>query len=210
MIRVLVADDHTVVRRGVLQILAEAPDMIVAEEASTGHDALRSAQKNDYDVILLDISMPDINGLEVLKQLRVFKPEQKVLILSMYPESQYAVRALKAGASGYLTKESAPDELVAAVRKVSRGDRYITLSLAEELAAQLGGEERETLSEDLSDREYQVMRLLALGKTVTEVAEELSLSTKTISTYRVRVLQKLGLRNTAEIIRYAVERGLVG
>ena len=209
MIRVLVADDHTVVRRGVLQILAEAPDMIVAEEASTGHDALRSAQKNDYDVILLDISMPDINGLEVLKQLRVFKPEQKVLILSMYPESQYAVRALKAGASGYLTKESAPDELVAAVRKVSRGDRYITLSLAEELAAQLGGEERETLSEDLSDREYQVMRLLALGKTVTEVAEELSLSTKTISTYRVRVLQKLGLRNTAEIIRYAVERGLV-
>ena len=209
MIRVLVADDHTVVRRGVLQILAEAPDMIVAEEASTGRDALRSAQQNDYDVILLDISMPDINGLEVLKQLRVFKPEQRVLILSMYPESQYAVRALKAGASGYLTKESAPDELVAAVRKVSRGDRYITLSLAEELAAQLGGEDRETLSEGLSDREYQVMRLLALGKTVTEVAEELSLSTKTISTYRVRVLQKLGLRNTAEIIRYAVERGLV-
>jgi len=193
----------------VLQILAEAPDMIVADEASTGREALRSAQQNDYDVVLLDISMPDVNGLEVLKQLRIFKPEQKVLILSMYPESQYAVRALKAGAAGYLTKESAPDELVAAVRKVSLGERYITLSLAEELAAQFGGEEKEAPPEDLSDREYQVMRLLALGKTVTEVAEELSLSTKTISTYRVRILQKLGLRNTAEIIRYAVERGLV-
>ena len=209
MIRILVADDHAVVRRGVLQILEEAYDMVVTGEASTGREVLQLVQENDYDVILLDIAMPESSGLEILKQLRTFKPELQVLILSMYPEKQYAVRALKAGATGYLTKESAPDELIAAIRKVSLGEKYISLSMAEELATQLGDRTEKAPHEALSDREYQVMRLLATGKTVTEVAAELSLSVKTVSTYRIRVLEKLGLENTAGIIRYALQRGVV-
>lgn len=209
MIRVLVADDHAVVRRGVLQILDEAPDMIAAGEASSGRQVLREVQEHDYDVLVLDIAMPDGSGLEVLEQLRTLKSKLRVLILSVYPERQYAVRALKAGAAGYLTKESAPDELVTAIRKVAQGGKYITRSLAEKLAAELVGETEKPPSEALSDREYQVMRLLAGGKTITEIAAELSLSVKTISTYRARVLDKLNLRNTAEIIRYAFEHGLV-
>lgn len=209
MIRILVADDHAVVRRGVLQILEEAYDMVVTGEASTGREVLQLVQENDYDVILLDIAMPESSGLETLKQLRTLTPELQVLILSMYPEKQYAVRALKAGATGYLTKESAPDELIAAIRKVSLGEKYISLSMAEELATQLGDRTEKAPHEALSDREYQVMRLLATGKTVTEVAAELSLSVKTVSTYRIRVLEKLGLENTAGIIRYALQRGVV-
>jgi DNA-binding NarL/FixJ family response regulator len=208
MIKVLVADDHAIVRRGVRQVLSDAHDMVVAGEASTGHEVLQSVQQNDYDIAVLDIAMPGSRGLELLKQLRTLKPKLPILMLSMYPEQQYAVRALKAGASGYLTKESAPDELIAAIRKVARGQRYITLSMAEALAFQLGGEAEEAPHDRLSDREYQVMRLLASGKTVTDIAEELSLSVKTISTYRTRLLEKLGLNNTAEIVRYALERGL--
>jgi DNA-binding NarL/FixJ family response regulator len=206
---VLVADDHAVVRRGVVQILDEAPDLVVAGEASTGREVLHKVQEEDYDVLLLDIAMPEGSGLEVLHQLRTLKPELCILILSMYPERQYAMRALKAGASGYLTKESAPDELVSAVRRVAHGGRYITQSLAEELAAGLVGEMTEAPAQSLSDREYQVMRLLAIGKTVSEIADELALSAKTVSTYRARILDKLNLRNTAEIIRYAFEHGLV-
>jgi two-component system invasion response regulator UvrY len=209
MIRVLVADDHAVVRCGVVQTLDEARDMVAAGEASTGRQVLHKVQEDDYDVLLLDISMPDGSGLEVLHELRTLRPELRILILSMYPERQYAVRALKAGAAGYLTKESAPDELVVAVRRVAKGGRYITQSLAEELAAGLVGEMAEVPAESLSDREYQVMRLLATGKTISEIAEELALSAKTVSTYRARILDKLNLRNTAEIIRYAFEQGLV-
>ena len=209
MIRVLVADDHAVVRRGLLQILEEAPDMIAAGEASTGREVLQAVQKHDYDVIVLDIAMPEGSGLEVLQQLQGLKPDLSVLILSMYPEKQYAVRALKAGAAGYLTKESAPDELIAAIRKVAQGGKYVTRSLAEKLAATLGGELEKEPHETLSDREYQVIRLLAAGKTVTGIATELSLSVKTVSTYRARILDKLNLENTAEIIRYAFEHGLV-
>ncbi len=204
MIRVLVADDHAVVRRGVLQILADAPDIVVAGEASTGREVLQAVWKNNFDVLVLDIGMPDGGGLEVLKQLRTLKLDLQVLILSMYPEKQYAVRALKAGAAGYLTKESAPDELVTAIRKVAQGGKYVTRSLAEKLAAEVGREVEKEPHETLSDREYQVMRLLAAGKTVTEIAAELSLSAKTVSTYRARILKKLGLRNTAEIIRYGI------
>ncbi len=209
MIRVLVADDHAVVRRGVLQILADAPDIVVAGEAATGREVLGAVQEHDYDVLVLDIAMPDGGGLEVLKQLRTLKLDLHVLILSMYPEKQYAVRALKAGAAGYLTKESAPDELVTAIRKVAQGGKYVTQSLAEKLAAEVGREVEKEPHETLSDREYQVTCLLAAGKTVTEIAAELSLSVKTASTYRARILEKLGLRNTAEIIRYALERELV-
>jgi len=209
MIRVLVADDHAVVRRGVVQILDEAPDLVAAGEASTGRQVLQQVQENDYDVLVLDIGMPDGSGLEVLHQLRTLRPELHVLILSMYPERQYALRALKAGAAGYLTKESAPDELVAAVRRIAGGGKYITQSLAEELTAALVGETEKPPEEILSDREFQVVCMLAEGKTIAGIAEELSLSVKTISTYRARVLEKLNLSNTAEIIRYAFEHKLV-
>ncbi len=209
MIRVFVADDHAVVRRGVVQILEEAPDMVAAGEASTGREALRAMREHDCDVLVLDISMPDGGGLEVLKQLQTLKPNLPVLILSMYPEKQYALRALKAGAAGYLTKESAPNELIAAIRRVAEGGRYITQSLAERLADELEGEVEKEPHQTLSDREYQVMTLLAAGKSITEIAEGLSLSVKTVSTYRARILEKLGLSSTAEIIRYALQRGLV-
>jgi DNA-binding NarL/FixJ family response regulator len=209
MISILIADDHAVVRRGVLQILAEAPDMVAAGEASTGSEVLQAVRQNDFDVVLLDIALPDISGLEILKQLRSLKPDLQILILSMYPERQYAIRALKAGAAGYLTKESAPAELIAAIRQVSQGRKYVTQSLAEKLAAELGGKAQQEPHETLSDREYQVMCLLAAGKTITEIATELALSIKTVSTYRSRILDKLNLENTAQIIRYALKRGLV-
>lgn len=209
MIRVLVADDHAVVRRGLLQILEEVPAMVVAGEAATGHQVLQAVQREDYDVLVLDIAMPDGGGLQVLRQLKSLKPDLPVLILSIYSEKQYALRALKAGAAGYLTKESAPDELIVAILRVAQGGRYVTQSLAEELAATLAGELEKEPHETLSDREYQVMCLLAAGNTVTEIATELSLSVKTVSTYRARIMDKLSLKGTAEIIRYALERGLV-
>jgi two-component system invasion response regulator UvrY len=209
MIRVLVADDHAVVRRGLVQILDEAPDMAVAGEASTGHQVLQAVRRCDYDVLVLDIAMPEGGGLEALQQLRSLKPDLPILILSMYSERQYAVRALKAGAVGYLTKESAPGELVAAIRQVAQGKRYVTRTLAEKLAVSLEGEAKKEPHDTLSDREYQVMCLLAAGRTVTEVAADLWLSSKTVSTYRSRILKKLNLKTTSEIVRYALERGLV-
>jgi DNA-binding NarL/FixJ family response regulator len=209
MIRVFVADDHAVVRRGLVQILTETPDMVVAGEASTGREVLQAVRKHDYDVLVLDIAMPEGGGLEVLQQLQTLKPDLRVLILSMYPEKQYAVRALKTGAAGYLTKESVPDELIAAIRKVARGGKYVSQSLAEQLASELRGEVEKEPHQTLSDREFQVMILLAAGKSITDVAEELSLSVKTVSTYRTRILEKLNLKSTAEIIRYALEHELV-
>ena len=209
MIRVLVADDHAVVRRGVVQILAESPHIVVAGEASCGSEVLRAVRENDYDIVLLDIAMPGGSGLEVLKELQSLKPDVQVLILSMYPEKQYALRALKAGAAGYLTKDSAPDELIEAIERISQGNKYITRSLAQEMASELGGKAGKELHETLSDREYQVMRLLASGKSVSEIATQLSLSVKTVSTYRTRILEKLDLKTTAEIMHYALARGLV-
>jgi two-component system invasion response regulator UvrY len=209
MIRVLVVDDHAVVRRGVVQIVAETPDMRCTGEADTARQALQLARENDYDVVVLDIHLPDGSGLDVLKQLRAFKPGLPVLMLSMYPERQYAVRAFRAGAAGYLTKESVPGELVAALGKVARGERYVSQSLAEALTAQLGGLAGQAPREALSDREDQVMRLLAAGKTVTQIAQALSPSVKTVSTYRTRVLEKLGLETTAELMRYAMEQGWI-
>jgi DNA-binding NarL/FixJ family response regulator len=209
MIRVLVVDDHAVVRRGVVQIVAEAPDMLCTGEAGTGREALQLVRENDYDVVVLDIRLPDGSGLDILKQLRALKPGLPVLMLSVYPEQQYATRALKAGAAGYLTKESVPGELVAALCKVARGEWYVSQVLAEALAAQLGGQAGQEPHEALSDREDQVMRLLAAGKTITQIAQALSLSVKTVSTYRTRILEKLGLKTTAELMRYAMERGLV-
>jgi len=195
------------VRIGLKGVLAEIPNMEVTGEASTGHEVLDKVQTQDFDVILLDISMPG-NGLDVLKELRHIKPEQKVLVLSIYPEEQYAVRALKAGAAGYLTKDSAPDELMTAIKRITSGRKYISQGLAERLASEMEPMAERSLSELLSDREYQVMRLIAQGKTVKKAAEELGLSVKTVSTYRTRILDKLKIKNTNELIRYAVERGL--
>jgi len=209
MIRILITDDHAVVRRGIMQILAEAPDIRVAAQAGTGGETLQATRKGNYDVLVLDISLPDISGMEVLKQVLTLKPDLRVLILSMHSEQQYALRALRAGAVGYLTKDSLPGELIAAIRQVARGDRYITRSLAQSLAAELRREVTQSPQKPLSDRESEVLRLLAAGKTVSDIAAQISLSVKTISTYRARILEKLGLETTAEIIRYAIQNDLV-
>jgi two-component system invasion response regulator UvrY len=209
MLRVLIADDHPVFRRGLKQIIDDTPDMFVADEAIDGWEALHKATTGDYDVVLLDISLPFKNGLDVLSQLKAARPVVPVLMLSMHPEEQYAVRALKTGASGYLTKESAPEEMLSAIRKVSRGGKYVSASLAESLASMLQGDDERLPHESLSNREYQVMCLIASGKSVSEIAQELSLSVKTVSTYRARILKKLRMTNNAELIRYATKNELV-
>jgi two-component system invasion response regulator UvrY len=209
MIKILIADDHTIVREGLKQIVAETSDMAVADEASNGHEVLTKALKNDYDVIVLDITMPGIQGLDVLKRIKDQRPRLPVLVLSMHPEEQYALRVIKAGAAGYLTKESASDELIKAIRKVSLGRKYITSSLAEKLAADLERDAEKAPHESLSDREYQVMCMIAEGKTVKHIADELYLSVKTISTYRSRILEKMGMKTNAELTRYALQNRLI-
>ncbi len=209
MIKILVADDHTIVREGLKQIVGEVGDMMVADEAGNGQEALQKIREGNFDVVLLDISMPGRSGLEVLKDIRAERPKLPVLILSMHSEEQYAVRTLRAGASGYLTKASAPDELIGAIRKVSRGRKYVTASLAEKLALELDADSRKPPHELLSDREYQVMLMLASGKSVKEIADELCLSVKTISTYRSRILEKMNMKKNAELTLYAVQNGLV-
>lgn len=209
MIRILIADDHAVVRQGLKQIIGETSDMAVADEATNGQEVLKKAWENDYDVILLDIAMPGRSGVDILKQLKAKTPKVPVLMLSIYAEEHFAIRALKLGASGYLTKESASDELIGAIRKVSQGQKYISSSLAEKLAFNLEIGSERPLHETLSDREYQVMCMIASGKEVKEIAMELSLSPKTISTYRFRILKKLNLRNNAELTRYAIQNHLI-
>ena len=209
MIRILVVDDHPMIRKGIKQIIEGNFDLVVEDEASNGYEALEKVLTNNFDVILLDISIPGINGLDVLKQIKNIKSNLPILVLSMYPEEQYAVRVLKAGASGYLTKESAPDELVMAIRKVANGRKYISSSLAEKLASYLEIGVEQLPHETLSDREYQVMRMIAAGKTVSEIAEELSLSIQTISTYRSRILQKMRMKNNVELANYAIRNQLL-
>jgi DNA-binding NarL/FixJ family response regulator len=209
MINVLIVDDHPIVREGLKQILKGTTDIKVAEEASNGQEALKKILESDFDVVLLDISMPGRSGLDILRELKGIKSDLHVLILSTFSEQQYAVRALKAGASGYLTKESAPDELMAAIRKVSLGGKYISTALAEKLADALADDNNKLPEEILSDREHQVMCMIASGKTVKEIGLELSLSVKTISTYRQRILEKMKMKNNAEITHYAIQRGLV-
>ncbi len=209
-IKILIADDHPIVREGFKQVLSETTDMLVADEAGNGQEVLNLIRNNTYDLILLDISMPGRSGLEILKELRSEYPKLPVLIVSIYPEEQYAIRAFRAGASGYLTKASAPHELIAAIRKISKGGRYISSSLAEKLTYYLDIDAVKPPHELLSDREYQVMLLIASGKTVTEIARELCLSVKTISTYRTHILEKMRMKNNAEITLYAVQNRLVG
>lgn len=208
MLRILIADDHAIVRKGLKQILEETSDMAVTDEASTGQDTLDKIRKNEYDVVVLDISMPGKSGLDILREVKTEKPTLPILILSMYPEEQYAVRMLKGGAAGYLTKESAPEELVAAIRKVSLGRKYITHSLAEKLAFDLERNSDKKPHELLSNREFQVLCMIASGKTIKEIGESLFLSVKTISTYRSRILEKLKLKNNVEITHYAIKNGL--
>jgi two-component system, NarL family, invasion response regulator UvrY len=207
--RVLIADDHAIVRRGLKEILADGFGKSTFGEAKSSHEALVQVQKQDWDIVILDISMPGKNGIDFLGDLKQIRPHVPVLILSVYPEEQFARRALKGGAAGYLTKESVPEELVRAVRKVLGGGRYISTSLAEKLAWDLGASGDKPLHELLSDREFQVFRMIALGKAVKDIADELALSVKTISTYRARILEKTGMRNNAELIRYAVQNHLV-
>lgn len=209
MIRVLVVDDHSLMREGLKQIIDHVADMEVVAEAGTGPEALASFKSSPCDVVLLDIAMPGRSGLDVLKQLKSDSPRVAVLMLSMYPESEYAVRCLKAGASGYLTKESVSEELVRAIRVVAQGRKYVSQSLAERLATVLGDDADRPPHEALSDREYQVLCLLARGRTPTQVADELSLSVKTISTYRTRILAKLRLETSAQLVHYAIRNRLV-
>jgi two-component system, NarL family, invasion response regulator UvrY len=209
MIKIIIADDHPIVRAGMKQIISEAADMSVVDEAGDGRQLLHKVREENFDVVILDITMPHIDGLDVLKQLKIEKPKLPVIILSIHPESQYALRVLKAGASGYVTKTSAPEELINAIRKVHRGGKYISPSIAEKLAFQLEADFEVMPHEALSDREYQVLCMLASGKTVTEIADELALSVKTVSTYRSRILEKMNMKNNAELIHYAVQNKLV-
>jgi len=209
MIRIIIADDHPIVREGLKKVLEKNPDMTVADEVSTGEELINKARTNDYDVVLLDITMPGKGGLEILEQLKKEKPKLRILVLSIHPEEQYAIRVLKAGASGYLSKDKAPYELLEAIRKVAQGGKYVSASLAEKLAFEIENGREKPLHENLSNREYQVMCLIASGKTIKNIADELSLSARTVSTYRSRILDKMKMKSNAEITHYAIKQGLV-
>jgi len=210
VLRILITDDHAVVRRGLKQVLEEEFDQVVFGEAQNTREMLEHLQKKAWDVVILDITLPGRSGLEVLGELKLTHPNLPVLVLSMHPEDQYGIRVLKSGASGYMTKESAPDEIVMAIRKVLRGGKYVSPSLAERLAFNLEVNGEKPLHEALSDREYEVMLMIASGKTLTEIAQKLHLSIKTVSTYRTRILEKMKMQNNAELIRYAIKNQLVG
>ncbi len=209
MLRVLLCDDHPILREGLKRILLQQPDIKVVEEAGSGADMLEKIGAARYDVIILDITLPDMSGLDILKSLPAQGVKAGVLVLSMHPEEQYATRALKAGAAGYLVKESAPAELVNAVRKIARGGKYVTASLAEKLAFELQGTAEKAPHELLSDREYQVLCLLASGRGIKEIAVELGVSAPTVATYRSRVMTKLDLSSTVDLVRYALAHKLV-
>jgi DNA-binding NarL/FixJ family response regulator len=209
MVNIIIVDDHPIVRQGLKQILSEEPDMAVFGEAQNSQEVLELIRKQDWDIVVLDISMPGRGGLDVLKEIKHERPKLPVLILSIHPEDQYAVRALKAGASGYLTKESAPEALVRAIRKILRGGKYVSSTLAEKLAYNLEAETEKPLHETLSDREYQVMLMIAQGKTTNAIAEEMALSIKTVSTYRARILEKMKMNTIADITYYVIKNNLL-
>ena len=208
-IHVLIADDHAIVRQGLRQILSETEDMVVAGEAEDGADAMRLARSQEWSVFLLDVSMPNRNGIDTLKQLKKEFPRLPVLMLSMHPEDQYAVRAIQAGAAGYLTKQSAPEMLVTAIRQVAMGKKYVSPSVAMQLADAISYDSEKPAHETLSDREYQVLVMIAAGRTLTQIAEDLNLSVKTVSEYRKRLLEKMRLETNAELIHYGMRHGLV-
>lgn len=209
MINIIVADDHPLIRQGLRKVATATDEIVVGDEAGTSAEVLNKLRKDAYDVVVLDISMPGKSGLEVIKEIKKEFPKTAVLVLSAYPEEQYALRALRSGASGYLTKETAVNELIGAVKKVAGGGKYISASIAEELAFAIQDDSNKAPHEKLSNREYQVMCMIASGKTLRDVAEELFLSVKTIGTHRSRILAKMNMKNNAELTYYAVKLGLV-
>jgi DNA-binding NarL/FixJ family response regulator len=209
MIRIVIADDHTIVREGLKQVLSAAADFAVVGEAQNGHEVMQRVRELDFDVLLLDMSMPGKSGIELIKQVKSEKPKLRLLVLSMHEEAQYAVRAIKAGASGYLTKESASAQLVSAIRKVAGGGAFISSAVAEQLALGAMPQAEGPPHSALSDREFQVLRLLVSGRTVTEIADQLNLSVKTVSTHKARLMQKMNISSQAELIRYALTHRLV-
>jgi DNA-binding NarL/FixJ family response regulator len=209
MISIFIADDHALIREGFKKILNMEKDIKVIGEGINAFETIRYVEKNDFNVLILDINLPDKNGMEVLKEVKIIKPELHVLILSMHPEDRFAVRAIKAGASGYITKESAPDELVKAIRKDNGGVKYISANIAEKLVFDLQSKSNKPIHEILSDREFQVLRFIASGKSMGDIAIELNLAVTTISTYRSRILEKLNLKTNAELIHYAITNKLL-
>lgn len=209
MLNVLLADDHAVVRKGLKGILEQAADPMTFGEATNGEEVLEKVRKEKWDFLVLDIAMPGLNGLDILKQLKLEQPSLPVLVLSMYPEQQFALRVMKAGASGYLTKESAPEELVKAIQKIRRGGKYISAYLADRLAQKLSNGENKLPHELLSDREYQVLCMISQGKTVKQIATELVLSVKTVSTYRSRILDKMNMKTNADLVSYCLRNKLI-
>lgn len=207
-LKIFIADDHLLIREGLKKLLAYETDLKIVGEADNPDDTLDYISNNEVDILILDINLPGKSGLDILKQLKMFKPGLHVLILSMYPEEQFAERTLKAGASGYLTKESAPDELINAIRRVAKGGKYISHQLAEKLIFKKDAE-YELPHQALSDREFQVLKLMARGKSQVDISSELNLSTSTINTYRSRILEKLGLKTNAELIHYALQNKLI-
>ena len=209
MIRIVLADDHAIVREGLKRIVGDAADFTVAGEAADGTEVMRVVRETDFDVLVLDLSMPGRSGMELIKLVKAEKPKLRILVLSMHQEMQYAVRAIKSGASGYLTKESAPALLEQAIRKIAAGGAYISSEVAEQLAlGAMPGAPQALPHESLSDREFQVFRLLVAGDGVSDIAHELNLSVKTVSTHKANLMQKLGLANATELVRYALKHGL--
>ncbi|MFZ6849347.1 response regulator [Undibacterium sp. RuRC25W] len=208
-IKLMVVDDHTVVREGIRSIVGATTDIAVVAEATSGIEAIRQSRQHDYKVMLLDIALSDKNGIEVLKQIKAEKPDVQILMFSMYREDQYAIRSLKAGASGYLSKQCSKEEIIAAIRQVAGGLKYISPQLAQELANNLNQEHEDELHKTLSDREFQTLTMIASGKSVSDIAKDLSLSVKTISEYRSRILLKMKLRHNAELTHYAIKNQLV-
>ncbi|HYM60156.1 MAG TPA: response regulator transcription factor [Thermoanaerobaculia bacterium] len=210
MIRVLIVDDHDIVREGVKQIVSETGDIVVGGEAHTGSEAIQQVRRGTVDLVVLDLNLPDRPGLDVLAQIRAMAPQLPVLILSMHQQVSYAARALKAGASGYVTKDSAREHLVNAIRRVARGERFLTPAFAESLAFDLMDGRGKARHETLSEREFQIFCMIAVGKPPRAIAAELSVSVKTVGTHRARIMQKMGLKNNAELVQYAIEHQLLG
>jgi DNA-binding NarL/FixJ family response regulator len=209
VIRIVLADDHTIVREGLKQLLAAAAGLEIVGEASDGHEVMKVVRELDFDLLLLDMSMPGKSGIELIKQVRTEKPKLRILILSMHEERQYAIRAIRAGASGYLTKESASRQLVEAIRKVATGGAFISAEVAEQLALGAMPDAKTTLHESLSDREFQIFRMIVDGKSVSDIAERLNLSVKTVSTHKANIMQKMRMETAGELIRYALTHRLV-
>lgn len=209
MIRIMIVDDHPILRAGLKTLLSEHPDMEVTGEAGSGTEAVKMVQQADYDIVLLDVTMPDMNGVDALKQIQRHRPDLPVLMLSMHPEEQYAINLLRSGASGYVPKEGAPEQLVAAIQTVMKGRRYVSPAVADMLAADLDGVANKPLHTTLSEREFQIFCKLAAGQAVSEISTDLHLSVKTVSTYRSRILGKMNMKNNADLTYYAIKNGII-